>query len=241
MDNKRLELLDTIQLKSNNEYLMIDDWRVLHKDLIFEDGFEFVLEHGVLDVVFEGTKYEFEKEGDFVNVIVYVDANFGSMSGTKTYEKMISYTINLSAGCNELNTNLQEYTGVKNPLLRKEVMHKAKELMNVSMARLCTVMMFITHYSDAVEVAEVTERQPLNKKEERLVNKAKYRSNQPIKLTRTVFRFGNTDKEGNRGYTKYSHEFTVRGHFRNYKSGKRVWIQPFTKGQGEKHPKKYSL
>lgn len=35
--------------------------------------------------------------------------------------------------------------------------------------------------------------------------------------------------------------FTVRGHFREYKSGKRVWISQFTKGAGKKKDKNYKL
>jgi hypothetical protein len=35
--------------------------------------------------------------------------------------------------------------------------------------------------------------------------------------------------------------FTVRGHFRHYKSGKVVWVQSFEKGTGKNKPKTYKL
>ena len=35
--------------------------------------------------------------------------------------------------------------------------------------------------------------------------------------------------------------FTVRGHFRHYKSGKEIWIEQFQKGTGEKRQKTYKL
>ena len=38
-----------------------------------------------------------------------------------------------------------------------------------------------------------------------------------------------------------SYAFTVRGHFRHYKSGKIVWIKEFTKGEGTTSEKEYRL
>ena len=36
-----------------------------------------------------------------------------------------------------------------------------------------------------------------------------------------------------RTYTKPEHEVSVRGYMRHYKSGKSVWIEPFTKYRGK--------
>lgn len=36
-------------------------------------------------------------------------------------------------------------------------------------------------------------------------------------------------------------EFTVRGHYRHYKSGKVVWVSEFTKGNGQKKDKTYKI
>jgi len=51
-----------------------------------------------------------------------------------------------------------------------------------------------------------------------------------------------------RGIQQYSHRFWVRGHFRSFRSprykgsrGKRIWIAPFTKGQGLLVEKEYIL
>ena len=35
--------------------------------------------------------------------------------------------------------------------------------------------------------------------------------------------------------------FSVRGHFRHYKDGRKVWIKPFTKGNGKQKNKTYKL
>jgi len=45
-----------------------------------------------------------------------------------------------------------------------------------------------------------------------------------------------------RTYTKPEHEVSVRGYMRHYKSGKSVWIEPFTKYRGKgKNRKDYEL
>lgn len=36
-------------------------------------------------------------------------------------------------------------------------------------------------------------------------------------------------------------EFSVRGHYRHYKSGKIVWINEYRKGEGKRNGKKYCL
>lgn len=40
---------------------------------------------------------------------------------------------------------------------------------------------------------------------------------------------------------KIDHAFSVRGHWRHYKSGKTIWIEQFTKGKGKHKDKNYKL
>lgn len=44
-----------------------------------------------------------------------------------------------------------------------------------------------------------------------------------------------------RHYTKSSMQFSVRGHYRHYKSGKVVWISEYQKGSGEQISRTYKL
>lgn len=49
-------------------------------------------------------------------------------------------------------------------------------------------------------------------------------------------------QHGNKGkHWTVNHEFSVRGHYRHYKSGKVVWIPEFTKGSGKKKSKTYRV
>lgn len=51
-----------------------------------------------------------------------------------------------------------------------------------------------------------------------------------------------TKRHGNKGkHWTVNHEFSVRGHYRHYKSGKVVWIPEFTKGSGKKKSKTYRV
>ncbi len=48
----------------------------------------------------------------------------------------------------------------------------------------------------------------------------------------------NTDK---RNYERHTESWTVRGHYRHYKSGKVVWIEPSTRGTGKPQGKVYNI
>lgn len=49
------------------------------------------------------------------------------------------------------------------------------------------------------------------------------------------------DESTKREYNRTLESWKVRGHFRRYKNGKVVWIQPYTKGKGAKTPKIYEV
>jgi hypothetical protein len=43
-----------------------------------------------------------------------------------------------------------------------------------------------------------------------------------------------------RKYEKHTESFGVRGHYRQYKSGKTVWVRPYTKGElSKRNDKEY--
>lgn len=49
------------------------------------------------------------------------------------------------------------------------------------------------------------------------------------------------NKDFKREYNKTMEAWTVKGHTRTYKSGKTIWIAPYSKGKGKKTPKEYKL
>ncbi|PGO60643.1 hypothetical protein [Priestia megaterium] len=70
-------------------------------------------------------------------------------------------------------------------------------------------------------------------------------SNTKNKITRistTKYTFDFSNKETS-NYERHAHAWTVRGHYRQLKSGKRVWIKPYVKGDvnEEIQPKEYKI
>ena len=52
---------------------------------------------------------------------------------------------------------------------------------------------------------------------------------------------GNPQLQPQRKHASPSAAFSVRGHYRHYKNGKKVWIKPYNKGTGTKKDKTYKL
>lgn len=44
-----------------------------------------------------------------------------------------------------------------------------------------------------------------------------------------------------RNYTRHTESWSVLGHYRQYKSGKKIWINPHVKGTGKKEITKYII
>jgi len=61
-----------------------------------------------------------------------------------------------------------------------------------------------------------------------------------IKVNTVKYTFDLT-KEDKREYTRKTESWLVRGHYRHYKNGKKVWIKPTVKGKGETSGNTYKL
>lgn len=74
---------------------------------------------------------------------------------------------------------------------------------------------------------------------------SKKRSKSPVRLrkvTTKVYTFKEPTEGEKRSYERKTDAWNVRGHWRTYKkSGKRVWIPPYPKGEGVKEGKEYKL
>ena len=86
------------------------------------------------------------------------------------------------------------------------------------------------------------EKESLQSKKVPILNKSKNSKKKSKKktnrtLSRTVYTLKVTDEEieeATRNYKRIKEAWGVRGHWREYKSGKRVWIRPYVKGDNEK-------
>lgn len=73
--------------------------------------------------------------------------------------------------------------------------------------------------------------------------KDKKKGPKKVKIVRSFYISENdfNDESTKREYHRTVESWNVRGHFRRYKNGKVVWIQPYTKGNGAKTPKIYEV
>lgn len=71
------------------------------------------------------------------------------------------------------------------------------------------------------------------------LGKIKYRK--VITLTPKIYIYDNKGSVEKREINRLMESWGVRGHWREYKSGKRIWVKPYEKGIGEKDSKEYRL
>jgi hypothetical protein len=105
-------------------------------------------------------------------------------------------------------------------------------------------MAFLVFGSETHELAaeESAEEQDIAPEQE---TKSKSSSKKNVKKSSsgvTYILHQRTHKSGSKGHHRpISCEFSVRGHFRHYKSGKTVWIAEYRKGTGKKKDKVYRV
>ena len=104
------------------------------------------------------------------------------------------------------------------------------------------LMCFMTYYRETVKIEDKGRR---TKRQAKALRKD---VTKPLPLIRKQYVIEEVDSkvlrlpDQKRTYTKPEHEVSVRGYMRHYKSGKSVWIEPFTKYRGKgKNRKDYEL
>jgi hypothetical protein len=107
-----------------------------------------------------------------------------------------------------------------------------------------SLMAYMEHYKEVVTEKRVSDRQVKSRKKSKSKKKVTY-------ITKRVYSFSEDFKTGKaepkkkkRKYTPPSEPFTVRGHWRTYKSGKRTWVPAFPKNLKagkQPEPKTYKL
>lgn len=103
-----------------------------------------------------------------------------------------------------------------------------------------TMMAYMEYYGDKIEYVEVNESRVISS------NKAKKgkRSKQPVYIRRKIYKVKIDEQAVIRDkarYERHMEKWTVRGHWRTTKTGKRVWVKPHVKGDGTKEGKEYKI
>jgi hypothetical protein len=102
-------------------------------------------------------------------------------------------------------------------------------------ANIFSLFLYMLHAQGNVK--EEKERKVIRKKAK---SKSNNKKNRTVRISTTRYTI-NYDGE-KRNYERHTDAWTVRGHWRYYKkSGKRVWIEPYKKGEGETEGKVYKI
>lgn len=100
----------------------------------------------------------------------------------------------------------------------------------ISVLTVLDIFQYMNHYQENVVV---TEESKLVRKSPRH-SKSKNKKSNVVSLKNKKYTFVNTkNTKTDSKYNRHKEIWSVRGHWRHYKSGVKVWIKPHTKGAGE--------
>lgn len=221
---KPLEKFDKIQLVSPKEVEDLLNWRDKNKDLVRNHNFP--LEQGVIESIFNGINIIFHKQDDCVYLDMVMKRN-GQFSHFLTffwyYKKMQVQTIHPSEDL--LKENNDFYS------------EQTQSIITV----FASLMAYMEHNKEHKELVnrktiqsnKVKKNKNGKKKNIRKANKVIYN----VSFIKEI-------KENKREYTlDETKSWTVRGHWRNMKDGKQIWIKPYKKGniEEESNPATYRI
>lgn len=137
------------------------------------------------------------------------------------------------------NTSIFEcHTGLNLPLplIGKNIFSKTPVLTAMGLLRMVSnIIDYITSPTVTVKARKIREeKKPSNKKEGK-----KKRGSQKTYIYKTIYSIDHIseDYHPKRAYTRQTGSWNVRGFWRHYKNGKKVWIKEHTRGQGKENSK----
>jgi hypothetical protein len=141
------------------------------------------------------------------------------------YKEVLSFSINetFSGDFTNLKTSV---SGLNKEDLREQAVH--------TVLTCFAIFQYINH-KPATIVAERSARTLKKRGKHKQGGKTKI-----IKVNTVKYTF-DLSKEDKREYTRKTESWNVRGHYRHYKNGKKVWIKPTVKGTGETSGNTYKL
>lgn len=99
--------------------------------------------------------------------------------------------------------------------------------------QVCNLLGNVIHYIEAPKYeVESSERREVDFSK----SKKKGKKSKKIYINKKIYRFSDVPKEKQERspVTRHTEAWDVRGHWRTYKCGKRVWVRPYVKGNVEK-------
>lgn len=194
----------------------IIEWYQQNKDWLDAEEFRIPIPSALVELPEEDIKFYYEQEGVFVRLHLYMGGvyvcNYRYDPKTQEIENIV-----FPAGLSKEKRKVARMVLAADRTPYKEAL------------KFHSLMCFATHYRNCIETAEQKEKRISHKH-----RKSLRRSGGATPLI-TTYRIDSrpipTDG-AKRHYTKPTEQVSVRGFYRTTKTGKRVWVRPFTKYNG---------
>lgn len=217
--------MDIIIVKTAEDMERITTWvkEFIHVSEPEQIDFRIPFRHGKIHLPFELCSLEFESDekGGRVFFKLYANAEYLKNNG----DCIGSFSVSLPT----FEVLDEQYGAVNERILKFVEKNKPFE---VYTQQWLVLMMLALYYRPEFESnCQSREAHSAGRKKGKKVKRVK------TLYTRTYVITGDiTDKlpKPVKKHTKPDHEFSVRGHFRQYKSGKRVWVNPHVRCKGRK-------
>ncbi len=225
--------LDRIIVTNNSQMDKVLAWYQENKDCLNSKKFYAPLDIGIIELREEALEVLFETKGKHIELSIYTSIN-------PELPAMLTFDYD------------PEIWTISNYRLAAHLSKERKELLKTMLIldhtdkkealKYHALMLFMAYYKEVITVKEIRTR---TKREAKSIRKDKKR---PLSLVRKIYEIESFDtnkscfQETKRKYTEPEHEVKVRGFYRHYKSGKVIWVAPFSKYKGKGHnQKEYKL
>lgn len=206
-----------IIIDTNEKVEKIIDWYEQNKDWLDAEEFRIPIPSALVELPEEDIKFYYESEGVFARLHLY-------MAGV--------YVCNY-----RYDPKSQKIGELIFPATLSKEKRKAAQMILAAdrtpykeALKFRSLMCFATHYRNCIEAAEQKEKHISSSHKKRI-----QRSGGTTPLI-TTYRIDNRPIPARLGakrqYTKPTEQVSVRGFYRTTKTGKRVWVRPFTKYNG---------
>lgn len=196
----------------------IIEWYQQNKDWLDAEEFRIPIPSALVELPEEDIKFYYEQEGVFVRLHLYMGGvyvcNYRYDPKTQEIENIV-----FPAGLSKEKRKVARMVLAADRTPYKEAL------------KFHSLMCFATHYRNCIETTEQKEKRISHKH-----RKSLRRSGGTTPLI-TTYRIDNRPIPAHPGakrqYTKPTEQVSVRGFYRTTKTGKRVWVRPFTKYNGK--------
>lgn len=194
----------------------IIEWYQQNKDWLDAEEFRIPIPSALVELPEEDIKFYYEQEGVFVRLHLYMGGvyvcNYRYDPKTQEIENIV-----FPAGLSKEKRKVARMVLAADRTPYKEAL------------KFHSLMCFATHYRNCVETKEQKEKRISHKQ-----RKSLHRSGGATPLI-TTYRIDSRPIPADgakRHYTKPTEQVSVMGFYRTTKTGKRVWVRPFTKYNG---------